>query len=80
MRLKDATVGIVCLNEDTVTALVSPDGHNGLKRADTRPHAMLNGLVSNSLDKKLNSVDFDDCLFRKLEETTPSRRQVKQAM
>lgn len=38
---------------------------------------MLQGLVNKTLDEKLNTVKFEDHLFRKIEEATPLCRYLK---
>lgn len=52
--LRDTNPGISLLIEDALTALVTPEGHKGVKRADIRVKAMLQGLVEETLDERLN--------------------------
>lgn len=75
--MRDAIEGIAGLIEDTVIDLVTAEGHNEVKRADYRLQAMLQGLFNKKLDEKLNSVEIEDSLLRKIEEVTPSRWIIK---
>lgn len=78
--LKDAIAGIPGLIVDTVIALVTPQGQNGVKRADIHLQAMLQGLMHRTLHERLNYVKFEDCLLPEVKEATPARRQVRKVM
>lgn len=65
--LRDSIVDIPGLIEEVVTDLVTPKSHDGLKRTDTQLQAMLQGLINKTIDKNLDSVDFEGRILRKLE-------------
>lgn len=75
--LRDAITGIPALINDAVSTLASSESHNVVERAEKQLQATLQCPVDNKLDEKLNSVEYKDHFFRKVEEVTPSRRQVK---
>lgn len=57
--------------------MVTSEEHGGVKRADKRLHATLHSLVDKTLNKKLNSFDFENRLLRKIEKATPPCREAK---
>lgn len=63
--------------EKAVTALVILEGHDEAKRADKRLQAMLRSLVNQALDRKLNSVEFENPLLQKFVQVIPSHRRVE---
>lgn len=77
--LRDAGAVVLRFAESAVTVLVTAEGHSGVKRAEDGQQAMLQGLFNWMLDKKLNSIEFDGHLLRKIEEATRSLRQMKKA-
>lgn len=54
--LTDVIAGIIGLMKDAVTALISPEGHNGSKSTENQLHAMLKGLCNKTIEKKLNFI------------------------
>lgn len=69
---RDAIAGILCLIEDAVTALVTPKGHNEIKRKDNGLRDMLHGLFNKTIDENLNSVAFESRFLRKVGEAKTS--------
>lgn len=54
------------LIEDERTALVTPESHNGVKRANSGLQARPYGLVNERFDEKLIYVEFGDHLLQNL--------------
>lgn len=77
VMLLDDSADIPGLVDDAVIALVTLKGHNKVKTTDNCVQVVLQGFVNNTLDEKLNSVEFEDHLLQKIEGVTPSRQQVK---
>lgn len=73
----DVILVIPQLIEEAVTGLVTPEGHDGVNRADIRLYTTSQGLVNKTLNKELNTVEFGDHLHRSIEEATPSHCQVE---
>lgn len=48
---------------EAVIALVTPEAHNGVKKADNQLQAIIQGFGNKTLDKKLNFVEFEQLLF-----------------
>lgn len=71
--LRDAFAGIFGLVEDALTFLVSLESHDGVKTVNNRSQAMLQDLFNTTIDEKLNSIEFEELIFRKVEDVTPSR-------
>lgn len=63
--LRDAIAGILGFVEEAVTALVSPEGHSGVKRAYNGVQAMLQRPVNKMHDRRLNSVELEGFCSRK---------------
>lgn len=68
--LRDIIVCITRMIEDAMTTFVTHREHNGVKRADSRLQAMSQGLGNKALYEKLNTVEREDRLRRKIEVAT----------
>lgn len=53
------SANILGLIKGSVTTLATPGAYNVVKRTGNRPQAMLQGLVNNTLDEKLDSVEWN---------------------
>lgn len=69
-NLTDAIPGIPGLIESAVTALIIPEGHNGIVTTNNRIEVMLQGLVNKAIDKKVRSIELENYLACKVENLT----------
>lgn len=74
---RDAFASIPGLTENVVTALVTTQIQNEVRRADISLHAVLQGLVDKTLHEELNSAEFENRLFRQMEGGALSRSRGK---
>lgn len=74
--LQDSIAGIPVSIKDAVTGLVTPKSQNRVKTTDDLLQAMLQGLFNNTLEEKLNFIQFEGDVLRKTEEATLSRQHV----
>lgn len=74
--LIDTITSIPCLIEEVVSALVTAECCKRFKRTDTRLQAMMQGLVSMTIEEKLNSLEFVRRLLRKIEEAAMLRQHM----
>lgn len=75
--LMDVTVGISWLIEDAVTAFVALERKNRVNGMSSVIPALLQSLVSKTLNKTLISVKLEDRHLREIEEASLLRRTVK---
>lgn len=59
--------------KDAVTALVTNEDQNRVKRMDSRLQGMLQGLVNKTLEEKLNSDESETRFLPKIEEAATPR-------
>lgn len=63
--------------EDTMIALVTPEGPNTVKRKENQLQAILQSFANKRIDGILDAVEFESRLLWKFEEATSSRLHVR---